>query len=220
MSLEAATRRAGDFANWVTTKSFEGLQALNTKSEKAKETLSKEGTDILVDYNNKNAVTADRVKDVVLAMMAPVQTLEVTGVAATLIFGLGWRITPWILSPISFVAMVASAYFTYEVNQVKTQLNLTMFYFERLGEEEVSKEKFIREADNLGDRILANSSLFRTLTSRPETKSFRNIGEAVENMIKSAENQEQLVKMIQNMPIIPSLFQLAGGVGKTEGKQG
>ncbi|QVL56198.1 MAG: hypothetical protein KFB95_03070 [Simkaniaceae bacterium] len=208
--MESVTRNVVGLTSWVTDKGFQALQSLNSSSQQAQEELKVKGKGVLVKYNEeKETPTAKEIKDIVLAILQPVQTLEVTGVAATIGFYLASKVMPWPVDWICKAAMVGSAYFTFQIWQAKDAILEEFFFFEKKGVHEITKDEFITHADNLADRVLAKCTLFRLVTSADQTRSFRDMGKIVNNMIKNANSEETLQKLISEVSFIGTLFQLA-----------
>lgn len=207
--MENVTRNVTAFGSWVTDKGFQALQSLNSSFQKAQEDLRLHGKSVLVKYNTEEEPTAKEIKNIVLAILQPVQTLEVTGVAATIGFYLASKVMPWPVSWICKAAMVGSAYFTFQIWQAKDAILEEFFFFEKSGVRQIDKDEFLTHADNLADRVLAKCTLFRLVTSADQTRSFRDMGEIVSQMINSAKNEEALQKLIAEVSFISTLFQLA-----------
>jgi len=208
--MESVTRNLVSIAGWVTDKGFQGLQSLNSSTQKAQEDLRAHGKSVLVKYNAEDELPkANEIKNIVLAILQPVQTLEVTGVAATIGFYMASHVMPWPISWICKAAMVGSAYFTFQIWQAKDAILEEFFFFEKSGTREISKVEFLAHADNLADRVLAKCTLFRMVTSADQTRSFRDMGDIVNNMIESANSDEALQKLIGEVSFISTLFQLA-----------
>lgn len=208
--MESMTRNVMGLTGWVTDKGFQALQSLNSSSQKAQEDLKLYGKSVIVKYNEESEdPTAKEIKNIVLAILQPVQTLEVTGVAATIGFYLASKVMPWPISWICTAAMVGSAYFTFQIWQAKDAILEEFFFFEKSGVREIDKDEFITHADNLADRVLAKCTLFRLVTSTDQTRSFRDMGDIVSSMIDSAKSEEALQKLISEVSFIGTLFQLA-----------
>jgi len=208
--MERITRNAAGLTNWITNKSFQALQSLNSSSQRAQEDLRETGKSVLVKYNaEEEDPTAKDIKNIVLAILQPVQTLEVTGGVATIGFYLASQVMPWPVSWICQAAMLGSAYFTFQIWQAKDAILEEFFFFEKRGVDEITKDEFITHADNLADRVLAKCTLFRLVTSSDQTHIFRDMGDIVSNMIDSAKSDEALQKLISEVSFISTLFQLA-----------
>jgi hypothetical protein len=211
--MESMTRNVMGLTGWITDKSFKALQSLNSSSQKAQEDLRVQGKSVLVKYNTaEEDPTAKEIKNIVLAILQPVQTLEVTGVAATIGCYLASKVMPWPISWICKAAMVGSAYFTFQIWQAKDAILEEFFFFEKSGVREIGKNEFLTHADNVADRVLAKCTLFRLVTSTDQTRSFRDMGEIVNGMIENAKSDEALQKLIGEVSFIRTLFQLASQV--------
>ncbi len=208
--MENMTRHVAGLASWGADKSFQALQSLNSSSTKAQEDLKVGGKSVLIKYKKKEAdPTAAEIKNIVLAILQPVKTLEATGIVVTIGFYLASHVMPWPVSCMCKAAMVGSAYFTFQIWQAKDAILQEFFYFERRKENEINKKEFLEHADNLADRILANCTLFRRVTSADQTRSFRDMGKIVGDMIDRAENEAELNTLIRELSFIRTLFQLA-----------
>jgi len=208
--MESVTRNVVGLTSWATDKGFQALQSLNSSSQKAQENLKLHGKSVLVKYNEQSEdPTAKEIKNIVLAILQPMQTLEVTGVAATIGFYIASHVMPWPVSWICKAAMVGSAYFTFQVWQAKDAVLEEFFFFEKSGKRAISKEEFLTHADNVADRVLAKCTLFRLVTSADQTRSFRDMGTVVSQMIDSATSDEALQKLIAEVSFFSTLFQLA-----------
>ncbi|WP_316359048.1 hypothetical protein [Candidatus Neptunichlamydia sp. REUL1] len=209
--MESMTRNVMGLTRWITDKSFQALQSLNSSSQKAQEDLKLHGKSVLVKYNEESeGPTAKEIKKIVLAILQPVQTLEVTGVAATIGFYLASKVMPWPISWICNAAIVGSAYFTFQIWQAKDAILEEFFFFEKKGVHKIDKKEFLTHADNLADRVLAKCTLFRLVTSADQTRSFRDMGDIVRNMIDGAKNEQELQKLVSEVSFIGTLFQLVG----------
>jgi len=198
---------------WVMETSFSALQSLNSNSEQAKQRLKAEGKQVLVNYKKANAdVGADKIKNVILSILQPIQTLEVTGMTATIGLYLVSHVVPWPLDWLTKAGTIASAYFTYQVWEAKSAILEEFFYFEKRGVEVIDQDKFLTHADNMADRVLARSSLFRLITSSEKTKTFRDIKEIVLEMIEQSNNDTALAAAVNKVSFISTLFQVAKGV--------
>ena len=100
-------------------------------------------------------------------------------------------------------------YSTFQMMKANEAAYEEFFFFEKRGVEKISRDEFVRHADNMADRILAKCSLFRVITSNEHTRSFRDIGEMVNQMIDSSDSPEALQKMISGVSMFRTLFQLA-----------
>jgi len=76
--MESMTRNVTDFGRWVTDKSFRTLQSLNSNSEAAQERLKTNGSKVLGQLKAEGEASAADIKNLVLEIMQPMQTLEVT----------------------------------------------------------------------------------------------------------------------------------------------
>jgi hypothetical protein len=121
--MESVTKNLVGLFSWVTDKGFQGLQSLNSSTQKAQEDLRAHGKSVLVKYNVVEELPkASEIKNIVLAILQPVETLEVTGVAATIGFYMASHVMPWPISWVCKAAMVGSAYFTFQIWQAKDVL--------------------------------------------------------------------------------------------------
>ena len=204
---------------WVMETSFSALQSLNSNSEQAKQSLQAEGKQVLVNYKDSKDVRADEIKNVILSILQPIQTLEVTGMTATLGFYLVSHVVPWPLDWLTKAGTVASAYFTYQVWEAKSAILEEFFYFEKREVEVIEKEKFLTHADNMADRVLARSSLFRIITSSEKTKKFRDMKEIVREMIEKSNDDRDLAAVVNKVSFISTLFQFANEVEKSVDKR-
>ena len=76
--MESMTRNVTDFGRWVTDKSFRTLQSLNSNSEAAQERLKTNVSKVLGQLKAEGEASAADIKNLVLEIMQPMQTLEVT----------------------------------------------------------------------------------------------------------------------------------------------
>jgi len=204
---------------WVMETSFSALQSLNSNSEQAKQSLQAEGKQVLVNYKDSKDVRADEIKNVILSILQPIQTLEVTGMTATIGLYLVSHVVPWPLDWLTKAGTIASAYFTYQVWEAKSAILEEFFYFEKRGVEVIDQKEFLTHADNMADRVLARSSLFRLITSSEKTKTFRDIKEIVLEMIEQSNNDTALAAAVNKVSFISTLFQFANEVEKSVDKR-
>jgi hypothetical protein len=204
---------------WIMETSFSALQSLNSNSEQAKQSLQAEGKQVLVNYKANKDVGADKIKNVILSILQPIQTLEVTGMTATIGLYLVSHVVPWPLDWLTKAGTIASAYFTYQVWEAKSAILEEFFYFEKRGVEVIDQDKFLTHADNMADRVLARSSLFRIITSSEKTKKFRDMKEIVREMIEESNDDRGLAAVVNKVSFISTLFQFANEVEKSVDKK-
>ena len=200
---------------WVMETSFSALQSLNSNSEQAKQSLKAEGKRVLVNYKDGEDVRADEIKNVILSILQPIQTLEVTGMTATIGLYLVSHVVPWPLDWLTKAGTIASAYFTYQVWEAKSAILEEFFYFEKREVEVIDQDEFLTHADNMADRVLARSSLFRIITSSEKTKKFRDMKEIVREMIENSKDDRALATVVNKVSFISTLFQVANGVERS-----
>jgi len=116
---------------------------------------------------------------------------------------------PWPISWTGMPGVALCGYSTFQMMKANEAAYEEFFFFEKRGVEKISRDEFVRHADNMADRILAKCSLFRVITSNEHTRSFRDIGEMVNQMIDSSDSPEALQKMISEVSMFRTLFQLA-----------
>ncbi len=187
------------FTGWVTNKGLQAWKSLNSSPQEAQEALKLHGKSVLVKYKNqKENPTAKEIKNIVLDILQPVQTLEVTGVAVTIGCYLASKVMPWPISWICKATMVGSAYFTFQMWQAKDAILEEFFFFEKSGEREIDKEMFIAHVGDLANRALAKCTLFRLVTSADQTQSFRDMGTIIGTIIDSSKDEKELQERIDN----------------------
>ena len=207
--MQSVTENIAAFSGWVTDKSFRALQSLNSNSAAAQERLKTNGSKVLGDLKTEGEASASDIKNLVLEIMQPMQTLEVTAMVGVAGFLVVRKVMPWPISWIGTPGAAICAYSTFQIMKANEAAYEEFFFFEKRGVQKISKEEFIRHADNMADRILAKCSLFRVITSNEHTRTFRDIGEMVSQMIESSDSPEALQKLISEVSFIRTLFQLA-----------
>ena len=207
--MESMTRNVTDFGRWVTDKSFRTLQSLNSNSEAAQERLKTNGSKVLGQLKAEGEASAADIKNLVLEIMQPMQTLEVTAKVGVGFFFVVRKVMPWPISWTGMPGVALCGYSTFQMMKANEAAYEEFFFFEKRGVEKISRDEFVRHADNMADRILAKCSLFRVITSNEHTRSFRDIGEMVNQMIDSSDSPEALQKMISEVSMFRTLFQLA-----------
>ena len=204
---------------WVMETSFSALKSLNSDTEQAKQSLKAQGKEVLIKYQEEHDVRADEIKNIILSILQPIQTLEVTGMTATIGLYLVSQVVPWPLDWLTKAGTIASAYFTYQVWEAKSAILEEFFYIEKREVAVIDQDEFLTHADNMADRVLARSSLFRIITSSEKTKKFRDMKEIVSEMIENSKNDRALAAVVNKVSFISTLFQFANEVEKSVDKR-
>ena len=79
----------------------------------------------------------------------------------------------------------------------------------------MSKEEFLECADDMADRIIAQSSLFRFMISNDSSTKFQNMGKTVNRLINESEDIEELASLVDRISIVSDLFRVAQKVEET-----
>ncbi|MCB1107291.1 MAG: hypothetical protein KDK76_04260 [Chlamydiia bacterium] len=195
-AIKAGFKVAGEF---VVGMGMTAFNKMNSDVQVARDNLKNQGLEVLGKYQGNQNVTAQEVKELASSLMQPLQTLENVGVGATLSLLLVYHYTP-LFKGVVQVAMLGSAYLTYQASCVREQVHQEVFYFERRGTANISRDEFKTHVENLGDRILASSSLVRTLTAQAQMEGFRNLGTVVGEMIDNVQDPGQLQATIDKVP--------------------
>ena len=183
---------------------FGFLHSLNSKTQRAKHTLETEGLKVLKTYNQGQVEKGFKIQDLVMQVLAPIQTLYLLSASCFVLFYSGRKILPWPLSPICTAGMLTSGFIFWDIASIKKEVQLTRFYFERRGQEDISKEELLTELDHLGDRMLSSSTILQ-LINQSKGESVFSIKEMVGQMIKTP-SQEEVLSQIKKLPGIALLF--------------